>query len=103
MLLVLELVYLRNTTPFRFNTITHVNPMAWHLLSVVALVCVVAYLDKAPRLRWASYAACALFLFPVFFLFEVKGRVWDFKTADTEGVLLEASLPDYTPELPAAR
>ncbi len=124
MLAVLEVVYLRNTIPMRFNTLIHVNPMAWNLLSVAVLVLVADWIGKLSRGRWLAWTVCAVMLFPYYFAFDVKSRIGTQDTRgglskiaaqseddarlvewlqgqDLNGVILEAALPEYDPELPA--
>jgi uncharacterized membrane protein len=87
MLAVLETVYLRNTTPGRFNTLTHVNPIVWNLLSVVGLVLVAAWCEKSARGKWAAVALGVVLLFPYHFAFSMKGRMLDFGSQDRHGGL----------------
>jgi uncharacterized membrane protein len=124
MMLVLEFVYVRNTTPLRFNTLTHVNPMIWNLLSVAMLVLVTDWVSRLPRWRVAAWSLCAMMLFPYYVVFAAKSRM---STQDTRsglatiaaqseqdaalvewvqsqglsGVVLEAALHEYDDLLPA--
>ena len=127
-LAVTELVYLKNITPGRFNTLAHLNPLAWNLLLVAVAVWLWDVWPRLGRIPRGAVAATAVLLgLPYTFVFELKGRVVDFRTFDSDrgqgliaarsrddaelirwlsrgadegkwkGVLLEASDEEYTP------
>lgn len=77
-LLVPEIVYLRNTTALRFNTLTHLNVLSWCLLGGCGAAVLLDVLRKPPRpLKIALLCLFAVLLFPYSFLAGVKNRVKD--------------------------